>query len=141
MAHQTRDRCDRALAAPGTRTRPSTAGVGSGSRNTRDTPVWCALASRAGRACTGFLATWRIWSLLSRDEQLANFADGAIAAAALGDVVSYGFDRLGRVGDGTGESDALERSQIVEVVADEGDFVHFELMTGAQLVDGGAFVG
>src|SRR5215204_5116688 len=77
----------------------------------------------------------------SGDEQLAYFADGAVAAAGLGDVAGDGFHGRGRVGNGAGQADAFEGGQVIEIVADESHVFQVEAVSGAQLVDRHAFVG
>ena len=125
--------------------RPSAAAAEPESRSSRDTPAWCALSGRAAPACTGSLASARTSAAAAHcsggDEQLADLANRAVAAAALGDVVRDGLDRLGGVGHRARQPDALQRRQIVQVVADERHLVAARVRARAQLVDGHALVG
>src|SRR5437660_6947456 len=80
-------------------------------------------------------------SLSGRDQQLADFADRAITTAPLRHVVGDVLDRLRGIRYGARQADALERRQVIQVVADERDLIVLESMFGAQAVDRGALVG
>src|SRR5258708_6289517 len=108
------------------KTRQSAAAAESRSTSSRGRPAWCAPSDRAPPACTGSRAIARIGchSLSGGYEQLADFADGAVASATLGNVARHGLDRLGRVGNRARQTDTFQRGQVVQVVADERYFVY-----------------
>src|SRR5580704_14946378 len=59
---------------------------------------------------------------LGFQQELDDFADGTVAAAAGGGIVRGAFYFGHGVGDGDGEADALHHRNVWEIVADVGDF-------------------
>jgi hypothetical protein len=46
-----------------------------------------------------------------------------------------GLNRIGCIGYGTRQSNALQSRQVVQVIADKGHLVELEAVFGAQLID------
>ena len=68
-------------------------------------------------------------------------ADGALAAAMVGDDVGFVFDVLAGVGDGEGEAAVAHDGKVDDVIADEGGFFGLEIFLRQNFAEGGEFVG